>query len=251
VPAILFDSIDGEAPSDDALVDFDNDGLAELAIGRIPSRTSAEVTNALSKTMMFEQPGVQDLSRGALFAYHGSSPDYDFGGLSQRLSNELPSGTPSTLVSDTDANAQSTLISQMNTGKFIVNFSGHGTFGSWIGLGFFSLNQVPQLTNSSNPSLYTMLTCLNGLFVIPNGSQSLAEYVLNWTNGGGVASWASSGETTPDIQEIMATRFYHQVGVGSIHRIGDLIIDAKTVVPGGRDVRLSWVLIGDPMLKVR
>ena len=251
VPAMLFDAIDGETASDDALVDFNDDGLAELAIGRIPARTSGDVTNALSKTMTFEQPGGQDLSRGALFAYHGSSPTYDFGGMSQRLSNQLPAGTPATFVSDQDANAQSTLITQMNSGKFLVNFSGHGALGSWVGPGFFSLNQVPQLTNIDHPSVFTMLTCLNGYFVLPNGGQSLAEYLLNWTGGGAAASWASSGTTTPDIQEIMATRFYQKVGAGQIQRLGDLIVDAKTVVPGGRDVRLSWVLIGDPMLKVR
>jgi hypothetical protein len=49
----------------------------------------------------------------------------------------------------------------------------------------------------------------------------------------------------------MGKRFYNQIGLGNITRMGDLIIDAKTVVPGGSDVRESWVLLGDPMLKVR
>jgi hypothetical protein len=94
-----------------------------------------------------------------------------------------------------------------------------------------------------------MLTCLNGFFAGQN--VSLAEGLLNSTVGGGVAVWASTGETTPDIQEIMGTRFYNQVGEGQITVLGDLILDAKTFVPGGRDVRLSWVLLGDPMLKMR
>jgi hypothetical protein len=33
--------------------------------------------------------------------------------------------------------------------------------------------------------------------------------------------------------------------------MGDLIADAKAQVPAGADVRLSWALLGDPMLKVR
>jgi hypothetical protein len=95
-----------------------------------------------------------------------------------------------------------------------------------------------------------MLTCLNG-FYHNTVNVSLAETLLNSTNGGAVAAWASSGLTTPDVQEIMGKRFYNQIGLGNITRMGDLIIDAKTVVPGGSDVRESWVLLGDPMLKVR
>ena len=94
-----------------------------------------------------------------------------------------------------------------------------------------------------------MLTCLNGYFVGPN--TSLAERFLNSTTGGAAAAWASTGETTPDIQQVMGVHFYGQVAAGQITRLGDLIIDAKTVVPGGRDVRLTWVLLGDPMLKTR
>jgi hypothetical protein len=48
----------------------------------------------------------------------------------------------------------------------------------------------------------------------------------------------------------MAVRFYHQIGVGTVQRLGDLILDAKSVLPGNSDVRLSWALLGDPLLKV-
>ena len=79
----------------------------------------------------------------------------------------------------------------------------------------------------------------------------MAETLLNSSTGGAAAAWASTTETTPDIQQVMGVHFYGQVAAGQIPRLGDLIIDAKTVVSGGRDVRLSWVLIGDPMLKTR
>jgi hypothetical protein len=49
----------------------------------------------------------------------------------------------------------------------------------------------------------------------------------------------------------MGVRFYNQVGAGQLTRLGDLVVDAKSVLIAGRDVRLSWVLIGDPMLKMR
>ena len=95
-----------------------------------------------------------------------------------------------------------------------------------------------------------MLTCLNGFFINLT-NDSLAEALIKGENGGAVAAWASTGLTTPDVQEIMAARFFYQVATGTIPRMGDLVKDAKTVIPGGSDVRLSWALIGDPMLKVR
>jgi hypothetical protein len=250
IPTMLVDTPGGETASDDAIVDFNNDGLAEIAIGRIPARTTAMVTNALSKTMSFEsQVALQNLSRGVIFAYDNPI-GYDFQAMSQRLAATLPSGTQSVLVARNDANPNPTLISEMNNGRYLVNFSGHGTTGSWASPSNFQIGHVPLLTNSNSLSIYTMLTCLNGYFANTT-NVSLGEVLLNASNGGAVASWASSGTTTPDIQELMATRFYTKIGEGNITRLGDLIVDAKSVVPGGRDVRLSWVLLGDPMLKTR
>jgi hypothetical protein len=130
-----------------------------------------------------------------------------------------------------------------------MNFNGHGTFASWISGAFFNINDAPLLTNVDKPTVYTMLTCLNGYFIAQ--SPSLSEAIFDSSVGGAAAAWASTAETTPDIQQVMGTRFYSQVGAGQITRLGDLILDAKTVVPGGRDVRESWVLLGDPMLKMR
>jgi hypothetical protein len=230
-------------------VDFNDDGFAEMAIGRIAARTPAVVTTALNKVMMFEQPPMQSLSRGGLCAYDDPN-GWDFQAACTHLRDQLPAGTPYVLVGRSDANAPTTLLNEINTGKYIVNYAGHGTLGAWATTTFFSNNSVPLLTNQNAPSIFTMLTCLNGFFHEITRI-SLAENLVNASNGGAVAAWASSGKTTPDIQEIMGQRFYQQIGLGNITRIGDLIRDAKTVVPGGRDVRESWVLIGDPMLKVR
>ena len=151
-----------------------------------------------------------------------------------------------------DPNGPTNLITAMNTGKYIINYAGHGSTAAWVTTSFFGNPRVPELTNANNQSIFTMLTCLNGYFLNVNiASKSLSENLLDATNGGAVAVWSSTGLTTPDVQEIMATRFYNQLGAGNITRMGDLIRDAKTAIPGGTDVRLSWALIGDPMLKVR
>jgi len=94
-----------------------------------------------------------------------------------------------------------------------------------------------------------MLTCFNGFFLRPN-IDSLGETLLKAPNGGAVATWASTTETTPDYQLTMGAEFYHLITVGNVPRLGDLIRNAKMTIAGS-DVGYSWALLGDPALKVR
>lgn len=248
VPTTFVNTVYSETGSDEALADFNGDGLAEMAIGRIPATTAADVSKALSKVQGFEQPAMQSLDRGTIFAYDDPI-GYDFAAMSTELRNDLPAGTPSVMIGRSSTNAQATLVSEISNGRYLVNYSGHGTSTTWANSSFFGYLNVPSLTNVNNQSIFTMLTCLNGYFVNPN-SDSLAERLVK-ANGGAVASWASSGKTTPDVQMVMGNRFYTQIGLGNIKRMGDLVKDAKAMIPGGTDVRYSWVLLGDPMLQVR
>lgn len=249
VPTKMVSTIYEETGSDEALADFNNDGLAELAIGRIATRNVAGVNTMFNKTVAFEVPAMQSLGRGAIFAFDLPS-GYDFQAMSMVLRNQLPPETPSVMVDRAAPNAQQTLLNEINQGRYIINYAGHGSSGLWAATSFFSINNVPQLTNANSQTIFTMLTCLNGYF-IQVSNDSLAESLTKATNGGSVSAWASSGKTTPDIQLVMGQRFFQQIGLGNIPRMGDLIRDAKQVVPGGSDVRFSWVLLGDPMLKVR
>lgn len=249
LPTRLVDTVYSEVGSDDTLADFNDDGLAEMAIGRIPAKTAADATLAFDKVTAFEQTIAQAPSRGVIFA--SDLPDgYDFEGLSNRLCDQLPTSINCVKINRGQPNAAANLLTTINQGKYIVNYSGHGNTAVWATGGFFGLPQAAQL-NNSNQSIFTMLTCLNGYFIQP--TDSLSEVLLKNPNGGAVAAWASSGLTTPDIQEIMATRFYSQIGGGSTNmtKMGDFVNDAKSTINFGHDVRLSWVLLGDPTMKVK
>jgi hypothetical protein len=237
------------------------------------------------KTNLFEQTVGNWTNRGVLFAYD-QSIGYDFEALSQRIAAQLPAAMPKDFIGRTystdpieQTNNQIALLNSMSSGKYLINYSGHGTTAGWTSSSrFFSMTNVqiqqptapppqPVLRNADNFSIFMMLTCLNGYF-IRNNNDSLSERLLKgkWyeeimppTNPptynereiGAAAVWTSSGQTTPDVQELMATRFLNQVTAGKMPRFGDLIKDAKTAIVGGRDVRLSWVLLGDPSMKVR
>ncbi|PYS88112.1 MAG: hypothetical protein DMF62_10625 [Acidobacteria bacterium] len=252
VPTRIVTTVFTETGSDDSLVDFNHDGLIEMAIGRIPARQSSAIDIAFQKTVNWEGNLTDPLSRGALMVadiFDGTNL-IDFPAISDRIAGELPPSMPKTTVLRSQPNAPADLLTQLNAGKYITNYTGHGAAGTWSNTGFFWNGTVVQLNNHNSESLFTMLTCLNGYFLSLNGI-SLAETLLAYDNGGAVAVWASSGETTPDVQEVMGRRFFRKIGEGSIPRLGDLVKDAKSIIPGGADVRLSFVLLGDPMLKVR
>lgn len=255
VPSKMVDSLFESTGSDDALADFNNDGLAELAMGRIATRIGSTVTIMLNKTIAWESsltPTSTD--RGFLFV-HDLPIGYDFGLMTGRMAANLPSGMPKETLDRQFADA-TTIINSINeidpsvpanSGKYLVNWTGHGASGVWATSGYFTVNNVPQMTNS--PSLFTSLSCLNGYFM--GDGDSFAEALTRAPGGGAVAVWASTARTTPDVQEVMGSRFFLKIGEGTIPRLGDLTLDAKNNVAGGTDVRLSWALIGDPMLKVR
>lgn len=258
VPSMHVSLIFEDTASDEAMLDFGHDGVADLAVGRVPARTALVVNTMLNKTVAFETAAMQSLDRGAVCAF--DRPDgYDFDAMCHALLDGLPSGIPKTYVNrmlpfpnqdQPDPNGNQNLMNALNPGPYIVNYSGHGSAGVWGSANFFGSNHAPLLTNANGQSIFTMLTCLNGFFVWDRGD-SLGEALVRAPNGGAAASWASTTKTTPDYQLMMGERFFRQVGLGNIKRLGDLVMDAKLAIPGGSDVGYSWVLLGDPAMKVR
>ncbi|MEJ7860217.1 MAG: C25 family cysteine peptidase [Pyrinomonadaceae bacterium] len=261
IPTKMVETVYLETGSDDYLADFNEDGLADIAIGRIAVISPALAAQALEKTKSFESTVGQNFNRGFLFV--SDSPEgYDFNAVSGRLRDLLPDTDPSpdkdsrkmitykTAGNITPDETRANIINEMNLGKYVVNYSGHGTASAWSAGAIFTRdNGAGFLNNGDKLTVFSMLTCLNGYFI--GNNVSLGETLVNRAGGGAVAVWASSGETTPDIQETMATRFYQQLALGNIARLGDLANDAKTTISAGRDVRLSWVLLSDPTLKMR
>ncbi|MFN0278229.1 MAG: C25 family cysteine peptidase [Pyrinomonadaceae bacterium] len=247
VPTKSVELIYEETGSDEALADFDGNGLAEMAIGRIPVSVASDITKIFNKTTAFENPAMQSLNRGGTLTF--DRPDgYDFEAMSGILADQLPAGMPKTFINRILPGARQNLLDSINSGRYFVNWSGHGSTGFWSSPDFFSKDDMPLLTNVNNQSIFVMLTCLNGFFLRPQ-TDSLGEALLK-ADGGAVVTWSSTTLTTPDYQMTMGLPFYREIGLGNIKRMGDLVITAKSTVINS-DVGYSWVLLGDPALKVR
>ncbi len=272
LPTNIIDSNYGEIASDELMGDFTvatgqtscpqsltGDCVSDFPIGRISVRNAAQAQTVVSKIMSFEQTVAagQAFSRGVYFI-NDYVNGYDFAASNQALATRLPQNTP-VQVTGAIANPTSTqlaqtqdeIIARMNAGPFIVGYAGHGANTSWSFPNIFLQSRAQTLTNSDRLSLFLLLTCLNGAFADFRNDPSLAENLIRAPNGGAIAVWASSALTVAPGQDIMANHFYdlhRQASPGA--RIGDLIKESK-LETSDNDVRASWILFGDPTLKIK
>jgi uncharacterized repeat protein (TIGR01451 family) len=246
VPTRLMDVGTLEAPCDDALVDFNNDNLPDLAIGRLPARTAVEARRMVTRLLAYETAA---LSTENVFVADVNN-GYNFEAFSNDLSNMTPSGQTRTKIYRGqlgDAAARTQLLAALNRGPRLVNYSGHGAQDHWSGNIFVSADAT-ALTNNNQASLYIMMTCLNGYFIDSN-VESLAEALLRSSTGGAIAVWAGSS-LTGAIGQNQINRVALPLIFTSGKRLGDLTREAKAMT-SDIDVRRSWILFGDPTMRMR
>jgi hypothetical protein len=245
VPAKLIDTSLTETASDDWLADFNNDGMADLAIGRLPVRTVADMNALVGKIVNYENTA-PDPSRGALLV-----SDTGFEASSSALQSLLPAGMTVATVnrsSADDATIHSQIVAGINQGPRVTNYIGHGSNGVWTGASLLSSNDAPNLTNTNRLSVFTMMTCYNGFFQ-DAFNDSLSEALLK-APGGAVAVWASTTLTQPAGQNVIDQEFYRMLFASQPATLGDAARAAKAVTSDA-DVRRSWTLFGDPAMRLR
>jgi len=79
---------------------------------------------------------------------------------------------------------------------------------------------------------------------------SMAEALLKAELGGAVAVWTSSGLTYPGGQVPMNKELIQLLFYGQGLTIGEAILGAKQAVTNS-DIRRTWILFGDPTLRLR
>lgn len=252
VPTKLVDSLFTETSSDDWFVDFTNDGLAEMALGRLAVKNVAEANIVIGKILNYENLAQgSTIQNGGLMVSDG--PDgYDFEGFTSQVRLTLPAQMNITTINRTQgdtATVRALIINAFNTGPGVVNFLGHGTVTSWTSASLLTANDAIALTNGTRLPMLVALTCLNGSFA-EVGVNSLSESAQKAPNGGAIAVWGSSGLTFPFGQVSISQSFYTQVFGANPPRVGDAIKQAKSAT-SDMDIRRLTIFLGDPTMRLR
>jgi hypothetical protein len=249
VPTKLIDTAYMETASDDWLADFDGDGVAELATGRLPGRTAADINLMVAKILAFDhERQLGGAPRGALFV-----SDNDFSDKSAATEALVPAGIElqdlnRDQIAD-DSAMRSQIINALDDGPLLVNYYGHGSVTVWTGEGLLDADGALALTNGNRLSVFMLMTCLNG-YSHDAYIDSLGEALLKAPQGGAVAVWASAGFTESEPQFQMNQQLYGNLFAGASPRLGDAIRAAKLTVTDS-DVRRTWILLGDPTMRIR
>ena len=247
VPTKLVDTFFLETSSDDWFADFNNDGIGELGIGRLPVRTPDEAKLMVAKLLTYNN--TEALRNLLLIADVNDTFDFEeatdtlrglVGGQMQVTQLKRGQTDPET--------AKRNLLEQLNRGVGLVNYVGHGSPALWRA-DLLTNNDALALTNNKRLSVHVMMSCLNGYFHDAFGD-SLAESLLKAETGGAVAVWSSTGLTAPSEQSLMNQELYRQLFNGNSPTLGEAMMRAKAIT-SDTDIRKTWVLLGDPTLRLK
>jgi hypothetical protein len=236
-----------DTASDDWFVDFDNNGIPEMAIGRLPVQSAAEAQTVVGKIVAFEQAKNAAWKQNALFVAGAGDNSEQFETSTNEARALIPASFNVTKIPDGQGgDAAANTLAALQAGGLFVNYIGHGSTDLWAD-GLLDAQLAASLANGVKTPFVVSLTCLNGFFIDPY-TASLAE-ALMVANGGAVGVWASSSLTSPDPQAALDKAFISAV-FGSAPTVGDAVLAAKAAVTNS-DVRKTWILFGDPAMTLK
>jgi hypothetical protein len=256
VPTRLIDTSLMETASDDWFADFNEDGIADLNVGRLPVRTIAEAQTVLSKIISYDSASFGGpAERRSVLLVADLNDGFNFEQASEQLRTLVSSDTEVQEIFRgrlDDETARTQLIASINAGQSIVNYTGHGSTNAWRSL--FATSDIRSLEDRQSLPLFITMTCLNG-FIQDPVTESLAEGLMKAEHGGAVAVWASSGLTVPSEQTLINQQIYRLIFAGFRLQgepltLGEAAAKAKSATQDP-DVRRTWLLLGDPTMRLR
>jgi hypothetical protein len=221
-------------------------GLApDMVVGRLPVRDGGELDRIVAKIVAFGQGEGRER---ALLSYTDHDTEQDF----EAIAGEMLSGLPATVEvrwlrrREVGAATREQLLRGLNDGPLVVSYAGHGSEDLWAGSVLTSAD-ADLLTNRDRPVVLLGMTCLNGVFhsVWKTG---LAEAMLLAERGGAVAAFASSG-LTHAVDQVALNQHLLRGLLSPGLTLGEAILRAKAQTVDA-DVRNTWVLLGDPAMRL-
>jgi hypothetical protein len=181
LPTLLVGSPDGLVASDVALADLaGDDGVPEVAIGRLPVLTAAELAAYVEKIQAHEGAVAGEWRRRVLLAADDPDVAGNFTADSDSVAALLPAGFTADRVhlETTTAEAgREAIIQALNDGVVAFNYIGHGGVDRLAEEDLFTSADVPSLANPDRLPLFFAMTCSVGNFALP-GYPSLGEAML-------------------------------------------------------------------------
>ncbi len=284
VPTLLYDNSYFRTASDNGLVLLDGELVPEIGVGRIPAQSVSQVQAVVAKILAYEstpmdEPFAQKVLLVSDNAVGTVKRDFDFvfplfagqtlkdivtaAGFEPEVI-VLPDAVGSTIPGGV-APVTAKIVQALTDGALLGVYAGHGAALAWadelifrasnplLAAGPSNPDNVAQIGNSSRLAVLAALDCLNAYFINPF-APSLGEVFLQDPDSGVVAFWGSAGLTPPNLQHSVAAALYAAMLSDGVVRLGDaarVAFSATASDPGLPDMVNTWILLGDPALRLR
>ena len=256
LPPLMVASAGGLFPSDNRLGDVNDDGLPEMAVGRIPVLTAAELNAWVDKITAYEKGAPAEWARSVLLLSDAPDRGRMFAMENDQVAAQLPSSLQAERIdlgTEPLEAARARLFSHLTEGAALVNYLGHGGLDRLAGAGLLTNADVAILANGDRLPVLTAMTCTVNRFAVP-GVPSLGEALVKSPSGGAAAVFGPSGLADSEASRRLAEIFYRRTADLGEMRLGDLILRsfAEMRTQGGDESLLDiYNLLGDPALRLR
>lgn len=252
-----------------------NDAYPEIFVGRFSAQTVAHVQTQVERSLTYEKnPAIGNwYGKGiGIASNEGPGDDNQMDYEHERALRTILLGFTYTQVDEfydgsqggADAPGDPTqglIVTAINEGRGVINYTGHGSNSDWVTSGFNNSN-ISALDNAGKLPFVWSVGCVNGEFM---NTTCFAEYWLRSKNG--------SGQPVGAVATLMSTinQYWNEPMEGQDHMIdlltGSVAGNIKRSFGGismngcmkmndaysssGDDMTDTWALFGDPSLMIR
>jgi hypothetical protein len=255
VPTLLVDTPDGLVASDVAYADLaGQDGIPEVALGRLPVLTAQDLLDYVAKIQAHESAASGEWQRHVLMTADNADAAGNFPADSESVAALLPveytAGRVHLDTTTADAGRQA-ILQAVNEGVVAFNYIGHGGFDRLADENLFTSADVPSLVNSERLPVFLAMTCSVGDFAQP-GYPSLGESMLLRKGGGAFAVWAPSGLSQNSLAVGLDQSFFRGAFVDNEKVVGKLVVQGirELDTPGSQYMRYMYNLLGEPVSRL-
>lgn len=249
---------DGETlfVTDTPFVDFDDDGLQEMAIGRLPVLTALELQAYIDKIATYEALGSPEWGSQVVLA-SDNTDIADFSEASDGYADLLSAAYQETSIHLGDfatlTEARQALFDALNDGAAVLSYLGHGGVDRLAAEGLMTSADVAALSNDGRPSVVVAVSCHIGFHGLP-GLDSLGEELVLSPLGGAAAVWAPSWLSQHSEATFFGDRLFRQLFIEEELTLGDAVRAALENAAGlgvQKSLLQTYQLLGDPALEIR
>lgn len=252
-----------------------NDHYPDIFVGRFSAENEAQVVTQVTRSVTYEKnpdTSIDWFSKGfGIGSAEGTGDDNEYDwehmrnirtdlvGFTYTFVGELYDGSHGGEDAPGNPN-QASVATEVNAGRSIANYVGHGSQTSWSTTNFSNSN-VNQLTNNNMWPYIFSVACVNGEFM---NATCFAEAWLRASNANGPTgavatlmstinqSWNPPMEGQDEMNDILTEQFpdnikrtFGGVSINGCFKMND------TYGSAGDEMTDTWLIFGDPSLMLR